>query len=67
MEGPSFALYEEILKRFPLIHLAASGGVRGTDDFRRLRDMGLKAVVFGRAYYEGKISLHDLEKFLAES
>jgi phosphoribosylformimino-5-aminoimidazole carboxamide ribotide isomerase len=67
MEGPSFELYQEILTKFPLIHLAASGGVRGTDDFKRLRDMGLKAVVFGRAYYEGKISLHDLEKFIAES
>jgi phosphoribosylformimino-5-aminoimidazole carboxamide ribotide isomerase len=67
MEGPSFELYQEILTKFPLIHLAASGGVRGTDDFKRLRDIGLKAVVFGRAYYEGKISLHDLEKFIAEN
>ena len=67
MLGPNFDLYQEIRDKFPLIHLAASGGVRGIDDFRRLRDMGLKAAVFGRAYYEGKISLHDLEKFIAES
>jgi phosphoribosylformimino-5-aminoimidazole carboxamide ribotide isomerase len=67
MEGPSFELYQEILTKFPLIHLAASGGVRGTDDFKRLRDMGLKAVVFGRAYYEGKISLGELEKFISET
>jgi phosphoribosylformimino-5-aminoimidazole carboxamide ribotide isomerase len=67
MLGPNFELYKEILDKFPSIHLAASGGVRGIDDFRRLRDLGLKASVFGRAYYDGKISLHDLEKFVAES
>lgn len=67
MEGPNLELYKEIQDRFPSIHVAASGGVRGIDDFKKLRDMGLKAAVFGRAYYEGKISLNDLEKFLKES
>lgn len=67
MQGPNFDLYREIIEKFPSIHVAASGGVRGIDDFKELRDMGLKAAVFGRAYYEGKLSLADLEKFLLES
>ncbi len=67
MEGPNFALYQEVLERFPSIHVAASGGVRGIDDFKKLRDIGMKAAVFGRAYYEGKLNLNDLEKFLQES
>ncbi|MDR7128403.1 phosphoribosylformimino-5-aminoimidazole carboxamide ribotide isomerase [Algoriphagus sp. 4150] len=66
MEGPNFALFQSIRDKFPEIHLAASGGVRGVDDFKRLRDMGVSAAVFGRAYYEGMISLQDLEKFLTE-
>lgn len=66
MEGPNFDLYKSILERFPTIQLAASGGVRGMDDFRALRDMGVHSAVFGRAYYEGRISLQDLEKFLQE-
>ena len=66
MEGPNFALFQTIRAKFPDINLAASGGVRGIDDFRRLRDMGVSAVVFGRAYYEGMISLEDLEEFLQE-
>ncbi|NVK48624.1 MAG: 1-(5-phosphoribosyl)-5-[(5-phosphoribosylamino)methylideneamino] imidazole-4-carboxamide isomerase [Cyclobacteriaceae bacterium] len=66
MEGPNFDLYKSILERFPTIQLAASGGVRGMDDFRALRDMGVHSAVFGRAYYEGRISLQDLEKFLHE-
>jgi phosphoribosylformimino-5-aminoimidazole carboxamide ribotide isomerase len=67
MEGPNFELYKEIMDRFPTIHVAASGGVRGIDDFKKLRDIGMKAAVFGRAYYEGKLSLNELEKFLLES
>lgn len=67
MEGPNFDLYAGILEKFPSIHVAASGGVRGVDDFRQLRDLGLKGAVFGRAYYEGKISLNELEKFVAEA
>ncbi len=67
MQGPNLELYSQIIERYPTIHLAASGGVRGVDDFKQLRDLGLKAAVFGRAYYEGKISLNDLEKFIAAS
>lgn len=66
MEGPNFELYKEIVQKFPTIHLAANGGVRNIDDFKQLKDMGVTAVVFGRAYYEGKISLQDLDKFMAE-
>lgn len=66
-EGPNFELYAEIREKFPEIFLAASGGVRSIDDFKKLRDMGLKAAVFGRAYYENIISLQDLDKFNAEN
>lgn len=66
MEGPNFDMYKEIIERFPTIRLAASGGVRNTDDFRRLKELGVTAVVFGRAYYEGIITLKDLDKFMAE-
>jgi phosphoribosylformimino-5-aminoimidazole carboxamide ribotide isomerase len=65
-DGPNFELYAEIRKRFPEIFLTASGGVRSIDDFKKLRDMGLKAAVFGRAYYENIISLQDLDKFISE-
>jgi phosphoribosylformimino-5-aminoimidazole carboxamide ribotide isomerase len=66
LEGPAFDLYDEILKKFPGICLLASGGVRSVDDIQRLNDMGIFAVIFGRAYYEGKIKLNELEKFLVK-
>ncbi len=67
MEGPNIELYRQIMEKFPSIHLAGSGGVRGIDDFRKMKEAGLKAAVFGRAFYEGRISLKDLEEFLAEA
>ncbi len=66
LEGPNFDLYKEIISRFPGLALAASGGVRSIDDFRRLRDMGLNAVVFGRAYYENLVTLKEIDQFMAE-
>jgi phosphoribosylformimino-5-aminoimidazole carboxamide ribotide isomerase len=66
LEGPAFTFYEEILKTFPEICVLASGGVRGVDDIKRLNDMGLFAVIFGKAYYEGILKLKDLEQFLVK-
>ncbi|RLD24731.1 MAG: 1-(5-phosphoribosyl)-5-[(5-phosphoribosylamino)methylideneamino] imidazole-4-carboxamide isomerase, partial [Bacteroidetes bacterium] len=65
MEGPAFKLYEEIVKRFPDIKLLASGGVRDLDDIKKLSDIGVFATIFGKAYFEGKLKLEDLEEFTA--
>ena len=64
LEGPAFDFYQEILNQFPDLQVLASGGVRGVEDIRRLNDMGIFAVIFGKAYYEGKLKLKDLEEFL---
>lgn len=63
MQGPAFGIYEEIMKRFPDIKVLASGGVRNIDDIKKLADMGVFATIFGRAYFEGKIKLKELEAF----
>lgn len=64
LSGPSFDLYKKILNRFPDIHLIASGGVQSVHDIEVLQDLGVHGVIFAKAYYEGKIKLQDLEKFL---
>jgi phosphoribosylformimino-5-aminoimidazole carboxamide ribotide isomerase len=64
LEGPAFDFYREIKDRFPDMCVLASGGVRGIDDIKQLNDMGLFAVIFGKAYYEGILKLEDLEQFL---
>lgn len=64
LEGPAFEFYQEIREQFPELCILASGGVRGVDDIKRLNDIGVFAVIFGKAYYENVLKLKDLEQFL---
>lgn len=66
LEGPAFDFYQEIIDAFPEICVLASGGVRGIDDIKKLNDMGVFGVIFGKAYYEGILNLKDLEQFLVK-
>ncbi len=67
MEGPSFDLYKNIITKFPEIKVFASGGIRDIDDIKKLQDLGLHGVIFGKAFYEGKISLKDIETIIKSS
>ncbi|HRX00981.1 MAG TPA: 1-(5-phosphoribosyl)-5-[(5-phosphoribosylamino)methylideneamino] imidazole-4-carboxamide isomerase [Cyclobacteriaceae bacterium] len=67
LEGPAFTYYEEIREQFPDLQILASGGVRGVDDIKKLDELGLYAVIFGKAYYEGILKLKDLEQFLVKA
>lgn len=64
LQGPSFSLYEEILAHNPTVKLIASGGVSCIDDLRRLREIKVDGVIVGKAIYENKISLQDLQEFV---
>jgi phosphoribosylformimino-5-aminoimidazole carboxamide ribotide isomerase len=66
LEGPAFDFYQDIREKFPEMSILASGGVRGIDDIKRLNDMGIFAVIFGKAYYEGILKLKDVEQFLVK-
>lgn len=59
LQGPSFALYEEILSRLT-IPLIASGGISSLEDLDRLKALGLSGAILGKAIYEGKIPLNEL-------
>ena len=67
MTGPSFDLYKDLMARFPDICLIASGGVQSLKDIEKLQEMGVWGVHFGKAYYEGKIKLNDLENFMVSN
>ena len=64
LEGPATELYRQIMAAFPDVHLIASGGVSCIEDITALNAAGIPAVVFGKAIYEGKIKLEELEQFL---
>jgi len=64
MQGPSTQLYKEILKVFPSLHLIASGGISCFDDLVILKESGCMGAIVGKAIYEGKISMKQIEGFL---
>lgn len=63
LQGPSFALYEKILKETQ-IQLIASGGISQFDELPRLAEMGCEGTIIGKAIYENRISLKQLEQFI---
>lgn len=66
LAGPSLELYYELLKELPDIALIASGGVTTLDDLYQLEELGCAAAIIGKAIYEGKISLKELESYQLE-
>ena len=64
LQGPSIELYKEIVKEFPNLNLIASGGVSCIEDIEALNQAGIPSVVFGKAIYEGKIKMEELEKYV---
>lgn len=65
MQGPSFELYEDLMHHFPDMKVIASGGVRHMDDIKALEDIGVYGVIIGKSFYEGAISLQNLEDYYA--
>jgi len=63
LEGPSFELYSEILNHNKNLKLIASGGISSIDDLNKLEDLGCEGAIIGKALYEGKILLRDLETY----
>ena len=61
LTGPSTDLYMKILKKTQL-NLIASGGISSVNDIRESFQAGCEGVIVGKAIYEGKITLKELEK-----
>ena len=69
LEGPSFKLYEKILNECNVeanskISLIASGGISTFNELPQLAEMGCEGTIIGKAIYENKISLKQLEEFI---
>ncbi len=63
LEGPSTALYQKIIAKFPTLQLIASGGVSNLQDLETLRTIGCSAAIVGKAIYENRITLAALSTF----
>lgn len=60
LQGPATDLYTQVMAQYPTLHLIASGGVSCNEDIKQLDKNGIPAVVFGKAYYEGRIDISKL-------
>ena len=66
LEGTSVELYKELMQKFPGIGLIASGGITKMNELSVLDEMKVPGAIIGKAIYEGKITLTDLQKFIGQ-
>lgn len=64
LQGPAVKLYQEMQQEMPGLYIIASGGVSSMGDIERLEEANIPAVIFGKAIYEGRISLKEIETFI---
>jgi phosphoribosylformimino-5-aminoimidazole carboxamide ribotide isomerase len=80
LQGPSFDLYQKILNETSVvtsspstslrtgsvekIKLIASGGISTYNELPRLAEMGCEGTIVGKAIYEHKISMKQIENFI---
>ncbi|MHA7831130.1 MAG: 1-(5-phosphoribosyl)-5-[(5-phosphoribosylamino)methylideneamino]imidazole-4-carboxamide isomerase [Flagellimonas sp.] len=68
LQGPSFDLYQKMLSETKKgLNLIASGGISSFDELPKLADIGCEGTIIGKAIYEGKISLKQLEHYILEN
>lgn len=67
LQGPSFAVYQNLLKKQPDIKLIASGGISTFEELPKLAAMGCEGTIIGKAIYENRIRLKELEDFILNS
>ncbi|MFD2942938.1 1-(5-phosphoribosyl)-5-[(5-phosphoribosylamino)methylideneamino]imidazole-4-carboxamide isomerase [Flavobacterium notoginsengisoli] len=64
LQGPSFDLYSKILAEAKGVKLIASGGISTFDELPKLAELGCEGTIIGKAIYEGRISLKQLENYI---
>ncbi|MCF6358169.1 MAG: 1-(5-phosphoribosyl)-5-[(5-phosphoribosylamino)methylideneamino]imidazole-4-carboxamide isomerase [Draconibacterium sp.] len=64
LTGPAFELYQEIMDTLPGIEIIASGGIATMGDILKLDEMEVPGVIVGKAIYENRISLKEIEEFI---
>ncbi|MFC5683504.1 1-(5-phosphoribosyl)-5-[(5-phosphoribosylamino)methylideneamino]imidazole-4-carboxamide isomerase [Flavobacterium sp. MAHUQ-51] len=64
LQGPSFDLYAKILSQAKGLKLIASGGISTFDELPKLAEIGCEGTIIGKAIYEGRITLKQLEQYI---
>lgn len=63
LQGPNVALYEELQSAYSSVDFTVSGGISSMADIEALEAKALRKVIVGKAIYENRISLKDIERW----
>ncbi len=64
LQGPSFELYTDLQSRYESVDFTVSGGISSMADIEKLNELQLRKVIVGKAIYENRITLKDIERWL---
>ncbi|MCB0399465.1 MAG: 1-(5-phosphoribosyl)-5-[(5-phosphoribosylamino)methylideneamino]imidazole-4-carboxamide isomerase [Winogradskyella sp.] len=70
LQGPSTELYKNIIQQCTngsadqSVKLIASGGISHIDELNELKEIGCEGTIIGKAIYENRITLKQLERFI---
>ena len=64
LQGPSFELYTDLQSRYEGVDFTVSGGISSMADIEKLNELQLRKVIVGKAIYENRITLKDIERWL---
>ena len=64
LQGPDFGFYVALKQAWPSVDVTLSGGVSCMEDLHEAERLGIHSVIVGKAIYEGRISLKDIESWL---
>lgn len=66
LAGPSTNLYQDIIEQTS-VQLIASGGISSMEDVYVMKETGCSGTIIGKAIYEGKITLQQLQNFITNA
>lgn len=64
LQGPDFEFYVDLKRAFPTVDVTLSGGISCMADIEKAEQLELHSVIVGKAIYEGRISLKEIESWL---
>lgn len=64
LQGPDFEFYVDLKRAFPTVDVTLSGGISCMADIEKAAQLELHSVIVGKAIYEGRISLKEVESWL---
>lgn len=63
LQGPDLDYYVGLTAAWPSVEVTLSGGISCMDDIFQAAEKGIHSVIVGKAVYEGRITLKDIESW----